>query len=84
MLSDRPRRTVLELAQTISRCLFPAKAHLVMPTSLKSSISHAVARLHPESFRFISYQGNDHAIQVEEKHDEVKAKLDEGFLTRDE
>jgi hypothetical protein len=30
--------------------------------------------------RLISNEGNNHAIQVEEEHDEVKAQLDEGFL----
>ena len=30
--------------------------------------------------RLISYQSDDHAVEVEEEHNEVEAELDEGFL----
>ena len=30
--------------------------------------------------RLVSYEGDDHAVEVEEKHQEVEAKLDERFL----
>lgn len=30
--------------------------------------------------RFVADQGNDHAVQVKEKHQEVETKLDERFL----
>ena len=30
--------------------------------------------------RFIPYQCDDHAVKIEEEHDEVEAELDEGFL----
>lgn len=30
--------------------------------------------------RLVSYEGDDHAVEVEEKHEEVEAKLDERFL----
>ena len=29
---------------------------------------------------FVSDQGNNHRVQVEEEHDKVEAQLDEGFL----
>ncbi len=32
--------------------------------------------------RFVPYQRDDHAVQVEEEHDQVEAKLDERFLKR--
>jgi hypothetical protein len=30
--------------------------------------------------RLVPDEGNDHAVQVEEKHDQVEAELDKGFL----
>lgn len=30
----------------------------------------------------VSDQGDDHAVEVEEEHDEVEAELDEGFLEK--
>ena len=30
--------------------------------------------------RFVSDEGNDHAVQVEEEHDQMEAKLDERLL----
>lgn len=32
--------------------------------------------------RFIPYQRDNHAVEVEEEHEEVKAEFDEGFLDR--
>lgn len=36
--------------------------------------------LRAESVRLVADQGNDHAVEVEEEHQEVEAELDEGFL----
>lgn len=55
------------------------------PILLSSSIAavlHAPVRLVPESMCFVAYQGDDHAVEVEEEHDEVEAEFDEGFLMR--
>ena len=30
--------------------------------------------------RLVADKGDDHAVEVEEEHDEVEAELDEGFL----
>jgi hypothetical protein len=30
--------------------------------------------------RLVANEGDDHAVEVEEEHDEVEAELDEGFL----
>ena len=30
--------------------------------------------------RFVADQGDDHAVEVEEEHDQVEAEFDEGFL----
>ena len=30
--------------------------------------------------RFVADEGNNHAVQVEEEHQQVETKLDEGFL----
>lgn len=43
---------------------------------------HAPVRLVLESMCFVAYQGDDHAVEVEEEHDEVEAEFDEGFLER--
>ena len=32
--------------------------------------------------RFVADQGHNHAVQVEEEHQEVETELDEGFLKR--
>jgi hypothetical protein len=37
-----------------------------------------VARL----VRLVADKGNDHAVQVEEEHQQVETQLDEGFLHR--
>ena len=44
---------------------------------------HAPVRLVLESMCFVAYQGDDHAVEVEEEHDEVEAEFDEGFLERE-
>ena len=33
-------------------------------------------------FGLVTDESDNHAVEVEEKHDEVEAKLDEGFLSR--
>ena len=46
-------------------------------------VPHALPRLLPQSMRLVAYQGDDHAVQVEEEHEEVKAEFDEGFFLVD-
>lgn len=41
---------------------------------------HTLMRLLPQSMRLVPYQRDDHAVQVEEKHDQMKAELDKRFL----
>ena len=47
-----------------------------------AAVLHAPVRLVLESMCFVAYQGDDHAVEVEEEHDEVEAEFDEGFLER--
>jgi hypothetical protein len=39
-----------------------------------------VVSLVERSVRLVPDKGNDHAVQVEEEHDQVETQLDEGFL----
>lgn len=41
---------------------------------------HRIFGLFTQSVALIADQGNNHAVEVEEEHEEVEAKLDEGFL----
>jgi hypothetical protein len=41
---------------------------------------HRVFGLLTQSVALIADKGNNHAVEVEEEHKEVEAKLDEGFL----
>ena len=41
---------------------------------------HRIFGLFTQSVALITDQGNNHAVEVEEEHEEVEAKLDEGFL----
>jgi hypothetical protein len=43
-------------------------------------MAHRVFGLFTKSVALIADQGNDHAVEVEEEHQEVEAKLDERFL----
>jgi hypothetical protein len=44
---------------------------------LGRSIAHHVSRFVPESMRLVADQGDDHAVEVEEEHEEVETELDE-------
>lgn len=44
---------------------------------------HTLPRPLLESMRLVPYQRDDHAVKVEEEHEEMKAELDEGFLLVD-
>jgi hypothetical protein len=45
-------------------------------------MAHCIFRLFTQSVALITDESNNHAIEVEEEHKEVEAKLDEGFLER--
>jgi hypothetical protein len=45
-------------------------------------MAHRVFGLFTESVTLIANKGNDHAVEVEEEHQEVEAKLDERFLKK--
>lgn len=42
--------------------------------------AHRVLGLSAKSVRLVADKGNNHAVEVEEKHQKVETKLDEGFL----
>lgn len=44
---------------------------------------HAPVGFDAESMGLVAYEGDDHAVEVEEEHDEVEAELDEGFALVD-
>jgi hypothetical protein len=48
-------------------------------------LSHVipVADVARKSLRFVSDEGDNHRVQIEEEHDEVETELDEGFLQAD-
>lgn len=41
---------------------------------------HRIFGLFTQSVALIADQGNNHAVEVKEEHEEVETKLDEGFL----
>lgn len=43
-------------------------------------MAHCIMRLVTQSVAFVADQGDDHAVEVEEEHQEVEAQLDERFL----
>lgn len=45
-----------------------------------TTMIHRIFGLFTQSVALITDQGNNHAVEVEEEHKEVEAKLDEGFL----
>lgn len=47
-----------------------------------AAFSHAPVCLLFESMRFVPYQCDYHAVEVEEKHNQMEAKLDERFLVK--
>lgn len=44
------------------------------------AMAHCMFRLFAKSMAFVADEGDDHAVQVEEEHQEVEAQLDERFL----
>ena len=50
------------------------------PLPQSAAFSHAPMCLLFKSMRFVPYQCHYHAVEVEEKHNQVKAELDERFL----
>jgi hypothetical protein len=44
------------------------------------AMAHSMFRLFAKSMAFVADEGDNHAVQVEEEHQEVEAQLDEGFL----
>jgi hypothetical protein len=43
-------------------------------------MAHRVFGLFTESVTLVADESDNHAVEVEEEHQEVEAKLDEGFL----
>lgn len=43
-------------------------------------MAHRIIGLVTQSLALIADESNDHAVKVEEEHQEVETKLDEGFL----
>jgi len=43
-------------------------------------MAHRIFRLFTQSVTLVADESNNHAVEVEEEHQEVEAKLDEGFL----
>ena len=41
---------------------------------------HDLARLVPQSVRFVPDEGDDHAVEVEEEHDKMETQFNERFL----
>jgi hypothetical protein len=44
------------------------------------AVAHGSFSLGAKSVRLVADEGDNHAIEVEEEHQEVETKLDEGFL----
>ena len=53
---------------------------MVLCNSWKNGIAHRMIGLFTELMGFVADQRNDHAVQVEEEHQEVETQLDERFL----
>lgn len=49
-------------------------------TSARMTTVHCILDRVTNSMRFVADQGNNHTVQVEEKHQEVETKFDERFL----
>jgi len=41
---------------------------------------HVFGSFGAQSVGFVADEGNNHAVEVEEEHDQVETKLNEGFL----
>jgi hypothetical protein len=46
-------------------------------------MAHRIFGLFKQSVSLITDQSDNHAVEVEEEHQEVETKLDEGFLNVD-
>jgi hypothetical protein len=46
-------------------------------------MAHCIFGFVAKSVAFVTDQSNNHAVEVEEEHQEVEAQLDEGFLLRE-
>jgi hypothetical protein len=64
-------------------------AGLIYPSSLTRTylvalpgpaVAHGSFSLGAKSVRLVADEGDNHAVKVEEEHQEVETKLDEGFL----
>ena len=44
------------------------------------AVAHCMFRLFAKSVALVADKGDDHAVQVEEEHQEVEAQLDERLL----
>ena len=49
-------------------------------TSVGTPVAHRMFRFAAKSVGFVADQSNDHAVQVEEEHQQVETQFDEGFL----
>lgn len=56
------------------------KTFALHDTSARAAVAQCVFRLATKSVRLVADQGDDHAVEVEEEHQEVEAQLDERFL----
>lgn len=45
-------------------------------------MAHCIIGRESKSMALVTDQSDDHAVQVEEEHQEVETELDEGFLKR--
>lgn len=41
---------------------------------------HSMSGLFSESMRFVSDEGDNHAVEIEKEHDQVETEFDKGFL----
>lgn len=48
--------------------------------SPKAAVVHRMVRLRTKSMRLVPDKRNNHAVEIEEEHQEVEAELDERFL----
>jgi len=57
--------------------------HIAAAAHLRSEVSLSAWFGSSDLVGLVADEGDDHAVEVEEEHDEVEAKLDEGFLLMD-
>lgn len=71
------------LTLQVSRHVITTHIHVcrvVLCNSSKNGIAHRIIGLFTGLMGFVADQRNDHAVQVEEEHQEVETQLDERFL----